>query len=231
MEDELVSALNEHFVVLLHVELGAEGYSRKGLSLTTGEDCTSVCAWQIAYFAPDRAHLSGVTSVEADSLIENHVPHCCFLDCMIVSFNHHLLVLALLLRNGLVELLLESIESIGPFMFTLTGLCNGIAPVIAELLNGLAEIFVVLFVAVSPLHGLSDFFCELHLHLAVLLNLFVSKLDCLKHIVLADFVHLTLNHHDVVICCCDHDVNVSFLYFAEIRVNLELAVNSCHPYL
>ena len=85
--------------------------------------------------------------------------------------------------------------------------------------------------AVCPLDGLAALLGEFHLHLAVLLDFLVSKFDCLKHISLADFLHLTLTHHDVVVGGRNHKVEVSLLHLAVCRVNLEFPVDTDDPYL
>ena len=116
-------------------------------------------------------------------------------------------------------------------MFRASAFCDGIASVIAECLYCLAELFVILFVAVSPFDSFSDSFGELHLHFAMLFDLFVCEFDGLKHFSFADLFHLTLDHHDVVVCGSDHNVDVGLGHFTEVRVDFELAVDSCHSYL
>ena len=85
--------------------------------------------------------------------------------------------------------------------------------------------------AVCPLDGLTALLGEFHLHLAVLLDFLVGELYGLKHISLAHFLHLTLNHHDVVIGCRNHKVEVCLIHLTVCRVNLEFAVDADNPHL
>ena len=190
-----------------------------------------MCARQIAYLAPDWADLVAFPAVKPYTFIKNHIPHCGLLDSVVVSLHHHLLVLSLLFRNCLVELFLESLESISPLLFCTSALCDGVASVVAEFLDCGAELFIVLLVAVGSLDSLACLLGEFHLHLAVLLDFFVSELDGLKHFLLAHFLHLTFDHQDVVVGGSHHYVDVRTVHHAEIRVDDQLTVNSCNAYL
>ena len=112
-------------------------------------------------------------------------------------------------------------------MLCAAALCYGIASVVAEFLYCSAELFVIFLVAVCPLDGLPCLFHQFHLHLAVLFDLFVGELDGFKHFRFAYLLHFTLDHHDVVVCGGNHKVDVGISHLAEIRVYLQLSVDSC----
>ena len=120
VENELLGALNENLIELLHIHLCTESHACKRLSLTTSEDCATMCARQITDLAPDWTHLGGVTSVETDTLVEDEVAHCSFLHCVIVSVDHHLFLLALLLRDGLHKFFLDCIEGVAACVLVLS---------------------------------------------------------------------------------------------------------------
>ena len=69
------------------------------------------------------------------------------------------------------------------------------------------------------------------LYTAVSLDLLVGELDGLEHIVLADLIHLTLNHHDVLLGGSDHKFEVGVLHLGEARVDYELTVHPAHAHL
>ena len=54
----------------------------------------------------------------------------------------------------------------------------------------------------------------------------MGELDGLEHIVLADLFHLALDHHDILLCCSDHEFEVSLLHLGESGVDHELAVDA-----
>ena len=86
MQYELLATLGQHLVNHLLVELGAEGYSRERLGLTTGEDCRTVCSGQIAYLAPDGANLVGLTTVQTDAFVKDKVTYSFFFYIVVVKF-------------------------------------------------------------------------------------------------------------------------------------------------
>ena len=69
---------------------------------------------------------------------------------------------------------------------------------------------------------------ELLLHAAVALDLFVGELDGLEHVVLADLVHLTLDHHDVLLGGGDHQFEIAVGHLGEAGVNDEFAIDAGH---
>ena len=229
VQDELFRLLYENFIQFFHVEFRAKSHCRKRLCLAAGEYGRAVSAREVVHFAPYRTDLRAAAAVETDSFIEDEVSHGSLFHSMIVSFHHHLLCFPVFLRNGLVELFLEGVESIASFMFRKSGLRDGIASVIAERFYGFAEFFVVFLVAVGPLDGLSGFFHQFHLHLAVFFDFRMGEFDGFEHFGFADFLHFPLDHHDVVVCGCDHYVQVTVFHLAEVRVYFKFAVYSGYP--
>ena len=116
MQHELLASLHQHLVKLFHVQLGAECDCRKGLGLPAGEDCGPVRTWQVSGLAPDRTDFSALAAVQADPFIEDEVPHGVFLYSVVVSFHHHFLGFAVLLRKRLVEFFFQGVERVGPFV-------------------------------------------------------------------------------------------------------------------
>ena len=95
----------------------------------------------------------------------------------------------------------------------------------------LAEILVLLVVRIVSLDSLAALFIEFLLDTAVTLDFFVSELDGAEHYILGNFVHLTFYHHDVLFCCCNHELEISLLHFRESRVDHELAVDAAYANL
>jgi hypothetical protein len=95
----------------------------------------------------------------------------------------------------------------------------------------LAQVFVVLFVAVGALDELTYSFAELELSLALYLNGFVGYLDSLKHFSLLDFLHFPFDHHDVIEGSPYHKLDISRLKLLEGGVDDEFAIDACDAYL
>ena len=65
----------QHVVNEFLVEFGTEGTSAQRLCLTTSEDSTSVRHGQRRNLAPDGADVSGLTTIETDTLVEDATAH------------------------------------------------------------------------------------------------------------------------------------------------------------
>ena len=113
-------------------------------------------------------------------------------------------------------------------MLRLRRLCESIALVIAELVNCLPEVLILLIVRIIPLDIIAELLNEFLLYTAMLLDLLVGELDGLEHVVLADLLHLTLDHHDVLLGSGDHKLDVAPLHVLESRIDHELAVNAAY---
>ena len=228
MEDELLVFLDEDLVHLLHVQLGTERDGGQGLGLAAGEDGAAVCAGQIADLAPDGADFVGLAAVEAQTFVEDHVAHGFLLHVVVVAVDHCGLELLILFGKGCEELVLDGGESVFALMLGLGGLSEGVALVVAEFADGLAEVFVLLVVGIVAFCAVgAELGHELLLDAAVLLYLFVGEFDGLEHVLLADFLHFAFDHHDVFLGCGDHQFEVGVLVLAEGRVDDPLAVDPC----
>ena len=228
MEHKLLVVLDQHLVHLFHIQLGTEGNGSQALGFATGEDCAAVGAGEIVHFAPDGAHFVGLAAVQTETFVQNHIAHGLFLLVTEVAVHQGLLLLEFFLGDGGQELVADGVETILTLVLGLCALGQLQAFVVASLVNSLAQILVLYIVRVIPLDVVAKLCDELFLHAAVLLYLFVGKLDGLEHIVLADLVHFALYHHDILFCGCNHQLQVAVLHLAEGRVDPELAVNACH---
>ena len=84
---------------------------------------------------------------------------------------------------------------------------------------------------VTLVHVSSKVMHKLLLHLTLSLDLLVGKLDGLKHIVLADLVHLALDHHDILLGGGNHELKVGIFHLRETRVDYKFTVNPAYTYL
>ena len=119
VENELLCLTDKHLIHFLHIKLGSESYSSQRLCLTTCENSGTVSAWKIADLAPDRTYLSSLTTVETNTLIENHVSHCGLLLIVVISCYHCSLSLLIFLRKGSKEVCLDLLESVSSLLFRL----------------------------------------------------------------------------------------------------------------
>ena len=231
MKDKLLRTLYQHLIQLFHVHFGSEGDSRQGLGLAPGENSRAVRSGQIAHLAPDRADLSSAAAVQTNTLVYNHTAHGLFLHRTVISVDHHGLVLSLFLGNGLHELLFQSIESVLTLMLCKTALGYGVAFVVAVVADGLAEILVILLVAVSLLLHLPGLHHHLLLHAALLLDGLVSKLDGIEHLLLAHLLHLALDHHDILLGSGDYEFHVGLVHNIKRGIDHKLSVDTGNPHL
>ncbi len=227
VEHELLVLLDEDLVHLLHVQLGAEGHAREGLGLAAGEDGGTVGAGEVIHLAPDRTHLIGLAAVQTAAFVQDHVAHGFLLGVMVVAVHHGGLRLLVLLGQGSEELGLDGLEAVLALVLGSGALGELVALVVAELMDSRAKGLVLLVVRVVALvHVGAELVHELLLHAAVLLDLLVGELDGLEHVVLGHLVHLTLDHHDVLLGGGDHEVQVGALVVLETGVDHELAVDA-----
>ena len=233
VEDKLLGLLYENLVHLLHVHLCSEGDGGKGLCLTTGEYSRAVSARQTVNLAPDRTYLCGLTTVHTKALVEDKIPQSLSLFVTEISVDHHLLGILLLFgqTKRLDALLLDGLESVLSLVLRPRGLGESVALVVGEIVDLLLEILVLLVVRIVSLDILAELLVELFLDAAVLLDLLVGELDGLRHNILGNLLHLTLDHHDVLLGGGDHKLKVGLFHLAEVRVDLELSVDPCHTYL
>ena len=77
----------------------------------------------------------------------------------------------------------------------------------------------------------SELVHKLLLNAAVTLDFLVGKLDGLEHNALAHFLHLALNHHNVLLGSGNHKFKIGFLHLGECRVDDELASDTAYANL
>ena len=135
------------------------------------------------------------------------------------------------LRKSCNELVEDGLEAVLTLMLRLCRLCESVALVIAEILYGSLESLVLDVVRVVPLNLGSELCHEFLLNAAVLLDFLMSELDGIEHGLLADLVHLALNHHDVLLSGCDHKLEVGILHLGEVRVDYEFATDAAYANL
>ncbi len=149
-----------------------------------------------------------------------------------VAVHQRGLLFQLLLGNGCQEFVADGVEAVLTLVLGLCGLCQCQALVVACLVHGLLQSLVLGVVRIVALDvECAELLHELLLHAAVLLYLFVGELDGLEHVVLADLVHLTLYHHNVLFSGGNHQVEVAVRHIAEGGVDLEFPVDSAHANL
>ena len=77
----------------------------------------------------------------------------------------------------------------------------------------------------------SELVHKLLLNAAVTLDFLVGKLDGLEHHALAHFLHLALNHHNVLLGSGNHKFEIGFLHLGECRVDDEFAPDAAYANL
>ena len=231
VEQEAFATLVDDIVDNLLVKLCAESDCRERLGLATGEYCRSVGAGDIIDFTPDGTNFSGLASVKAYALVKDAAAHGLFLHVMVVTLDERCLFVTLFFGKRFNIFVTDGIEAVlTPVLVGATGLGYCICLVIALVVDVLAEVFVVDFVAVFALGERAYFLGQFHLGLALHLDGFVSGLESFKQLGLGYLVHLALDHHDVVIGGTNHQLDVGAFYFVKCRVNDEFAVNASYAH-
>ena len=110
-------------------------------------------------------------------------------------------------------------------------LCDVVSLLIASLLDGFAQFFVVHFVTIFALDVLAEFLLQFFLEAAHRLDSLVSGFEGSEEVALLHFLHLAFHHHDVLFGSADHEVHVGLLELLEGGVDDKLAVNACHANL
>ena len=99
-------------------------------------------------------------------------------------------------------------------------------------MNCFLELLVLHVVRIVALVDIgSELVHKLLLYTTVSLYFLVGELDGLEHIVLAYLIHLSLNHHNVLLGCSDHEFEVGVLHLGEARVDYKLTVYPAHAHL
>ena len=150
---------------------------------------------------------------------------------MVVASDEGSLRLKFLFGELSLVFLYDSIEGLSTSVLVGTRYSYGVGLSIAGFVYILAQVFVVLFVAVGALDELTYSFAELELSLALYLNGFVGYLDSLEHFSFLDFLHFPFDHHDVIEGSPYHELDVRRLKLLEGGVDDEFAIDAGDAYL
>ena len=238
MEEETLVAALEHVVNQLLVHLCTECTCRERLCLATCEDRASVRHRQRRNLAPDRTDVCSLTTVETLALVEDATAHRVAHNVSVVA--HHFCVLLVELLSGevcvscvvsLLEVRENLVESLlARLLVVVARLCDSVALVVGLLAELLAEFLVVHLVAVLALNVCAKLLRELCLQFAHRLDSSHSSLQRANHVLLRNFLHLALYHHDVLCRSAYHDIHVGILHLLEGRVDNVLAVDACYTH-
>ena len=231
VKQEAVGTVVQHIVDDLLVQFRAQGDGGERLCLTTCEEGRSVRAGNIIHFTPDRTYLRCFSAVETFALVEDRAAHRLFLHVVVIFTCQCSFHSAFLFGHRLEECCQDGFKSGNTLV--LVGVLRrshhvgGLVTLIPYLL---AQLFVLLFVAVGPFDGLTHHLGQFDLCLALFLDLFVAKFDGIEHLRFRDLIHLSLHHHDIVDGGTHHDVDVSLLQLLEGGVDHERTVDTCYTY-
>ena len=131
----------------------------------------------------------------------------------------------------LLEVLEDLLEGVGALLLLQGLLRHVVGGLVALLVHLLAQGLVVHLVVVLALHVLAQFLREFGLQFAHRLDGVHGGLQGSQQVLLADLLHLTFHHHDVLGRGTDHDVHVGLLHLLEGGINHILAVDTGHAHL
>ena len=238
VQQEAHVALVQHVVHHLLVKLGAKCGCAQRLSLTTGEDSTSVRHGQSTYLAPDGTDVSGLAAVQTNTLVQDTATHCILLHVMIVTVYQSVLLCQFVIAQFGVcssilqlEVLADLLKSLGTRMLLQCLLGNVVSGLVASGLHQLAQFLVVNLMAVLTLHVGTKFLGQFLLQLAHGLDSLMGSLQGAKQILLANLLHLALNHHDILLGSTYHQVHISLLQLCKGGVDNVFSVDTCHTNL
>jgi len=231
VEEESFLTVVEYVVDELLIALRTQRDRRQRLRLTTGEDCRAVRSGQVICFDPDRTDLGGLTTVKALAFVEDSTAHSFLLDIMVVASDERSLRLEFLFGELSLVFLYDSIKGLSTSVLVGARYSYGVGLSVAGVVYILAQVFVVLFVAVGALDELTYSFAELKLSLALYLDSFVGYLDSLEHFSFLDFLHFPFDHHDVIEGSPYHELDISRLKLLEGGVDDEFAIDAGDAYL
>ena len=190
-------------------------------------------AWDIVRLNPDRTHLIESTAIETCALVEHAAAHCLSLYIVEVACDHAepLFVFLLLFWKGIDISLLNSLEcSLALVLVLVARLGDVVAALVALGLDVGTELLVIDLVAIFH-DWLANSLHEFLLYETVNLDGIVSSLECAKQILLAHLIHLTLDHHDVLVGSTNHKVHVGLFHLLESRVDDIFAIDANHANL
>ena len=231
VQQEALVLVTQHVVDELLVVLGAQGDGGQGLGLATLEQGRAVGIRQIVGLAQDGTDLVGLAAIQADVLVEDATANGVALHFLVIALDHRFLLLALLLGDGLHEVVIGLLEGlVAPLLVGLAGLSHSVALGIDLLAHALVEFLVVGLVAVLAL-GDAQLLGPLLLDQAHGLDSLMGSLQGGNQVILAHFVHFALDHHNIIVSRTYHQFHVSFLNLLKRRVDNEFAVDACNAHL
>ena len=128
----------------------------------------------------------------------------------------------------LLEVLKNLLEGLCTLLLLESLLGDIVGGLIALLVHLLAEGLVIYLVIILALHVLAQLLRKLSLEFAHGLDGIHRSLEGTQQILLADLLHLTLYHHDVLSRSTNHDVHIGLLHLLEGRINHILTVDTCN---
>ena len=227
VQQEAFLALVQHIVHDFLVILCAQCYRSQCLCLATGEDGRAVRAGQGRNLAPDGTDFRRLAAVQAFAFIEDATTHGLFLHVVIVTVDKRCLFFQFFFSELSLELFANGIEGILTLVLvTVSAGGNGVCLVVAGIVYGLTQVFVVHFVAVFALYSRADFFGQLHLCLTHGLDSLVGSFQGSQQILFGHFFHFAFHHHDVLVGGTYHQVHVGLFQLLEGGVDDELSVDA-----
>ena len=218
VKEETHVALVQHVVYHLLIKFGTQGGGAQGLGLTTCEDGTSVRHGQGANLAPDGTYVCGLAAVQTNTLVQDATTHGILLHIVVVAVYQCILLSQLVVGqfgvcSGVLqlEILADLLKGLGTCVLLKSLLGNIVGGLIAGGLYLLAQLLVVNLVAVFALNIGTQLLGQLLLQLAHGLDGLVGSLQSTEQILLANFLHLALYHHDILLCGTNHQVHVGLL--------------------
>ena len=238
MKEELHVVLVESTVNEFLVKLCTESTCSEGLSLTTSEDSRTVRTWKRFSLAPDRTDLCSLTTIETSTLVEDAATHSVLLYIVIVTVDESILLCKFILRKLSVSccvcfliVFANLLKCFCTSMLLESLLCYVVSWLVALSINVSLEFVIINFVAIFALNISAEFLHEFLLDAALWLDSLVCCLESFEKILLRHFLHLTLNHHDVLLCSTYHKVHISVLQLLESWVDNKLAIDASYANL
>ena len=238
MKEELHVVTLQSTVNQLLVELCAKSDRSQRLCFTTSENSTSVRSRQWRNLAPDRTDVSGLTTIETHTLVEDATTHGIALHIVVVAVDERIFLFQFLFAQirvsssvCLLVILTNLLESLCTILLLKTLLRHVVSRLVALGSEVCLQVVIIHLVAILTLHILAQLLHQLLLQAALRLDSVVCCLERFEKVFLLHFLHLTFHHHDVFFSGTHHQVHISLLQLLEGWVNHELAIDACNTHL
>ena len=103
--------------------------------------------------------------------------------------------------------------------------------VVAAVVDLLVQLGILCIALVGALDVGAHLASQLVLHTTLYLDRLVSLLDRLDHIALGHLLHLSLDHHDILLRRTDHQVDIGTIELVECRIDHPLTIETDHSHL